>query len=354
MTRASSIILAPLGVLYGAITATRLSLYQRGLLRTLKLDAPVISVGNVTTGGTGKTPLVEYIARTLAANGRKVCILTRGYGRENPKARVLVSDWQHVLATEAEAGDEPGLLAETLSGIASVISDRDRFAAGKWAISELGADVLILDDGLQHLRLARDLNVATVDATNPWGGGRLLPSGRLREARAGLARADCIVLTRADQCGDLKSLEREIDEASSKRPVFTSRMRVRRLRRLDGELPTSDSPLKPTIEMPFAPFCAIGNPRSFIKQLEDEGYDLTEPSIFSDHYRYDQRDLDGIVAKALSAGATRLITTAKDAVKLRDLTVELPCFVLEIEICIDDESRFVEMIKAVESRKSCD
>ena len=211
MTRASSIILAPLGALYGAITETRLALYRRGLLNVSKLDAPVISVGNITTGGTGKTPLVEYIARALAAEGRKVCILTRGYGRENPKARVLVSDGQQVLASENEAGDEPRLLAENLQGIAAVISDADRFAAGQWAISELGSEVFILDDGFQHLRLARDLNVATIDATDPWGGGRLLPRGRLREPRAGLARADCIVITRADQADDFDSLKREIE-----------------------------------------------------------------------------------------------------------------------------------------------
>ena len=346
MTRATSIILSPLGVLYGAIAETRLALYRRGLLNISKLDAPVISVGNITTGGTGKTPLVEHIARVFAAEGRTVCILTRGYGRENPKARVLVSDGRRILASENESGDEPRLLAENLAGIAAVISDRDRFVAGRWALSELGCDALILDDAFQHLRLARDLDVVTIDAMEPWGGGLLLPGGRLREPRSGLSRADCIVITRADQARDLNSLKREIDGLSNHRPLFTSRMRVRGLRRFGTGAAEEETPCKPDMATPVAPFCAIGNPRSFIRQVEEEGYEIGGVSIFPDHHRYNQRDLNRIVDKARRAGATSLITTAKDAVKLRSLVVDLPGYVLDIEICIDEEARFVEMIRA--------
>ncbi len=346
MTRASSIILAPLGALYGAITETRLTLYRRGLLAVSKLDAPVISIGNITAGGTGKTPLVECIARALAAEGRKVCILTRGYGRENPKRRVLVSDGRNLLAREQEAGDEPRLLAETLRGIAAVVSDADRFAAGRWAIRELGAEVFVLDDGFQHLRLARDLDVATIDATDAWGGGQLLPRGQLRERPGGLARADCIVITRADQADDVDSLKREIENLSNHRPLFTSRMRVRGLRQFGAELSDDGARTKPDINRKVAAFCAIGNPHAFIKQLENDGYDPVAVSEFSDHHKYDQRDIDGVVEKARQAGAKSLITTAKDAVKLRELSFSLPCYVLDIEICIDEASRFFEMINA--------
>src|SRR5260370_18823855 len=150
MSSASSAVLAPVIVLYGAVTRTRLALYERGFLKPTKLDAPVISVGNITTGGTGKTPLVEWVARSPVREGRKVCILTRGYGREDPNARIVVSDGQRILANELEAGDEPRLLAENLLGLAAVICDADRFAAGQWANQEFGSDVFILVDGFPH------------------------------------------------------------------------------------------------------------------------------------------------------------------------------------------------------------
>ena len=345
MTMASSILLAPLATLYGAITQTRLALYRRGILNVSKLDAPVISVGNLTTGGTGKTPLVEYVARIVAVEGRKACILTRGYGRESPKERVLVSDGLTVLAGENEAGDEPRLLAENLQGLTAVISDANRFAAGRWAIAELGSEVFILDDGFQHVQLKRDLNVAAVDAIDAWGDGHLLPWGRLREPRTGLTRADCIVITRADQADDIDSLKREIEKVSNNRTLFTSRMRVRGLRSLHEKSFLEAGP-KPEIASPVAVFCAIGNPRSFIKQVDQEGYDVVAVSQFPDHHRYDQRDVGSIVEKAKMAGARSLITTAKDAVKLRGLCFEIPCYVLDIEIRLDDEPRFVEMIHA--------
>jgi tetraacyldisaccharide 4'-kinase len=139
-----------------------------------------------------------------------VCILTRGYGRLNAGSRVIVSDGSNVLADAAEAGDEPFLLAQNLKGLAAVISDSNRLAAGKWAIENLGAEVFVLDDGFQHLALARDLNILAIDATNPWGGGKLLPAGRLRESRSGLSRAACVVVTTADQSSGLVSLAAEI------------------------------------------------------------------------------------------------------------------------------------------------
>ena len=346
MNSVSSIVLAPLSMLYGAVTRTRLALYQRGLLKLLKLDAPAISVGNITTGGTGKTPLVEWIARSLVREGRKVCILTRGYGRVAPNTRIVVSDGQRILANEVEAGDEPRLLAENLLGLAAVISDADRFAAGQWANKEFGSDVFILDDGFQHLRLVRDLNIVTIDGTNPWGGGHLLPYGRLREPRGVLSRADCVVITRADQAHNLDSLRSEIEKLSHHRPIFTSRIKVRGLRRLEHDSSKEDYVSDRSIEHPIGVFCAIGNPLAFIKQLEAEGYDLVSIQEFPDHFKYDQRDIGALVERAKGAGAKSLMTTAKDAVKLRALRFDLPCYVLEIEIEIEDEDSFPKLIRA--------
>src|SRR5215510_9659010 len=220
-----SIVLPPLSLLYGAVTRTRLSLYRRGTFQTTKLSRPVISIGNLTTGGTGKTPLVEYVARLIAAEGKKVCILTRGYGRQDPHLQVIVSDGYGVLASPSEAGDEPFLLATKLKGLAAVISSADRIAAGQEAIKDFGTECFVLDDGFQHLRLARDLNIVTIDATNPWGGGRLLPYGRLRENREGLSRADCVVITRCDQADNVDELQAEVARLIDGRPIFRSHMR---------------------------------------------------------------------------------------------------------------------------------
>src|SRR5688572_29730312 len=224
-----SLILPPLSVLYGAVTRTRLSLYRRGTFQSTKLDRPVISVGNITTGGTGKTPIVEWIARTLATAGKKVSILTRGYGRDNPDRLVVVSDGKTVMATPSEAGDEPFLLATNLVGASAVISSADRVAAGNEAIKSFNSDCFILDDGFQHLRVERDLNIVTIDATNPWGGGHLLPYGRLREPLSGLSRADVIVMTRTDQANNIDVHDTEIRKHAGDLPLFHSRMRTSRI-----------------------------------------------------------------------------------------------------------------------------
>ena len=347
MSALAPIVLAPLSALYGAATQARLGLYRRGMLNVRKLAAPVISVGNITTGGTGKTPLVEFIARALTQKGHKGCVLTRGYGRANSGRRVLVSDGRRILANENEAGDEPRLLAEKLLGVAAVISDADRFAAGEWAIKNLGSNVFLLDDGFQHLRLARDLNIIAIDATSPWGQGHLLPWGHLREPMRELSRADCVVITRADQLDSVSMLLKQIGQWAPDKPLFTSRMTISGVKRLGAKF-TEDrgqgSERVGVIPQPVGAFCAIGNPASFILQLKNAGCDPASTTIFPDHYRYSEGDIASVVRKAKAAGANSLITTAKDEVKLRGFSFELPCYVLEIEISFDDESRFLEMV----------
>jgi tetraacyldisaccharide 4'-kinase len=333
--------LPPLSTLYRAATQIRLAAYNRGLLSISKLPAPVISVGNLTTGGTGKTPLVEWVCRTLARKERKVCILTRGYGRPNAGSRVVVSDGSTVLTNAAEAGDEPFLLAQNLKGLAAVISDPNRIAAGKWAIDNLGAEVFVLDDGFQHLALARDLNILTVDATNPWGGGKLLPVGRLREPRGGLSRADCVVVTRADQSAELVSLEAEIHGLNSACPVVRSKMIVKGIFRMNSDGPDGVvSPPQP------AAFCAVGNPESFFELLRQAGIDPVFTRTFRDHHQYTQADIDLLIQESRQAGAQSIITTAKDAVKLQQSKFGLPGYVLNIEISIAEEDRVIQMVDA--------
>jgi tetraacyldisaccharide 4'-kinase len=342
MTHSGTIILAPFGALYGAVMRTRAALYRSGALKVHRVGAPVISVGNITTGGTGKTPLVEWIARAVARpSGKRVCILTRGYGRADERERVVVSDGEQLLADASRGGDEPRLLAESLLGVAAVISDADRVAAARRAIADLGSELFILDDGFQNLRIARDLDIVTVDATAPFGGGRILPRGRLREPATALARADLVVITRADQANDIDKLRVEIERLCGGHPIFLSRARTRGVRPLTPTVVNvGDSSLPHT----FAAFCAIGNAGSFFAHLKSDGQRVAHTRAFPDHHVYSQADVAAIQEEARERGAQALLTTAKDGVKLRTLKFDLPCYVLEIEIEIDEEDRLLGLI----------
>jgi tetraacyldisaccharide 4'-kinase len=335
MKTLSPIILPPFSALYGAVTRARLALYQRKFFSTNKLDAFVVSVGNITAGGTGKTPLVEWLVRFLASEGREVCILTRGYRRKHPDRRVLVANKERILTKVAEAGDEAFQLAMNLKGVAAVVCDADRSAAGKWAIDALGADAFVLDDGFQHLRVHRDLDVVTIDATNPWGGERLLPLGRLREPLASLSRADCIVLTRTEQVDHLQEIQARLREFVNC-PQFLSRMSPAGLSPVSGG----------ALENPVFAFCGIGNPSAFLTQLRLAGYDVVKSRAFADHHDYTQEEIDRLTLEASEAGARSLITTAKDAVKLHSLEFSMPCASFNIRLEIHDEERFRQLVRA--------
>ncbi|PYS85356.1 MAG: tetraacyldisaccharide 4'-kinase [Acidobacteria bacterium] len=339
--------LAPLGLLYGALVRTRLRLYRSGLLKTESVGAPVISVGNITAGGTGKTPLVEWAARAVASEGRRTCVLTRGYGRADERRRVVASDGGRVLAETDECGDEPRLLAERLLGAASVVCDRDRVAAARWARENLGAEVFVLDDGFQHLRIARDLDIVTLDATAPWGGGHMLPCGRLREPPRGLTRADCVVITRAELADDLEHLRAEVKRLSGGRAaVISSRVRTRGLTLLN---PSSDSPSTElesrAAGQSAAAFCAVGNPRAFFEHLRRAGFELRHTRAFPDHHAFTQGEVGAFAREAERRGARALLTTAKDAVKLRGYGFTLPCYVVETELEFEDEGRLLGLIR---------
>lgn len=345
--------LAPLGALYGAVVRARLALYRTGILPTHKLDAPVLSVGNITTGGTGKTPLVDALARLVAGEGRRVCILTRGYGRADARRRVVVSDGVQLLASAREGGDEPRLLAEQLLGVAAVISDADRVAAARWAQANLHSDAFILDDGFQHLRLARDLDIVTIDATAPWGGGYLLPRGHLREPPEELRRADAVVITRAEAAVNLASLRQELAQLCGGRLVVSeARVRTVRVRRLDNAAGESQSRTSTEgespelIAQPVAAVCAIGNPQAFFTHLRRNHYTLSYTRAFPDHHAYTQDEMNAVARAAGECGARALLTTAKDGVKLRGLHSALPVYVIDIKMEFDDESVWLGMVRA--------
>ena len=339
MNRAATIALSPFGLLYGAVMKTRAALYARRVFRAEQVSVPVISVGNITTGGTGKTPLVEWVANKLAARGLRVCVLTRGYGRENSNQRVVVSDGSRILTDVESAGDEPFMLAESLLGKAAVVCDNDRVAAAQWAIEHLKSDVLILDDGFQHLRLRRDMDIVTIDGTQPFDNGWTLPAGMLREPISSLARADCIVLTRSGD-NDNEDLNRQIQTVSDA-PILASHTITSRWRSLQSDSPVEITKLR---ETRVAAFCGLGNPASFFHQLSVEGIQAVHTVAFRDHQRYTQSDIDRLTKESAARGAEALVTTAKDAVKLRLLRFDLPCYVMEIEVQIAGEEILLRLI----------
>jgi tetraacyldisaccharide 4'-kinase len=344
----------PFSWIYGKITDLRNTLYERGVLKSESLGAPSVSVGNITVGGTGKTPMVAFVAEVLTEQGEKVCILTRGYGRENPKERVLVSDGEKIPANAETAGDEPFELARKLLGKAIVVADADRVAAAKWARENFNIAAFVLDDGFQHRQAKRDLDIVLLDATNPFGNSKPLPFGRLREPVENLTRAGLIVITRANLVDEkqILDLKLQITKFNSACPIFTAANKISGLIKLEeffsgiGKTTDHRPPCSRATDYCLA-FCALGNPDNFFEQLRREDFQLTATRKFPDHHRYTQNDIAKLETEAHEKGAKILLTTAKDAVKLANLKFELPCFVVESEMVFDDEKKLREIIRAV-------
>lgn len=299
-----------LSLLYSAVVRLRTWAYDAGLLPRKRLPLPVISVGNITVGGTGKTPAVIEIAAYLRSQGKAPVVLSRGYGRTDGGSVRIVSDSGTVRATAETAGDEPFLIASRLPGV-SVVVGPDRYAAGMTALRQLNPDVAVLDDGFQHLRLHRDLNILLLDATAPFGNGRVAPAGILREPVEAVRRADIIVLTRADQVADRAELLRTIG-ALTAAPVFFSRhVPVGLVSVPDGAV----LPLSRMEGRPVVAFSGIARPEAFLTALRGLNVNVREHVEFTDHHRYSRADMDALSGKARAAGVATIITTEKDAVK---------------------------------------
>ncbi|MGI8810982.1 MAG: tetraacyldisaccharide 4'-kinase [Pyrinomonadaceae bacterium] len=327
-------LLSPVSWLYCVGADLRNKLYGRGLFRSYSLGAKTVSIGNITAGGTGKTPLVALVAKIFSEKGEKVCILTRGYGRNNESARVVVSDGSTVLVDSSTGGDEPVELARKLVGKAIVIADPDRVDAAKFAIENFGVTAFVMDDGFQHRRARRDLDIVCIDATDPFGGGKTLPQGRLRESVNHLSRAGAIVITRSNRGKDVDGLNERLSRYVRSGRIFTASDRLSKVVRLhDGNILKAAD-----VRHAFA-FCGLGNPNVFFDLLLSEGFDVAAKRAFADHHKYSTDDIKSIESMARSNGAKALVTTAKDAVKLDGVRFKLPCFVVEIETTVSQGFR---------------
>ena len=352
-------VLKGVSLIFATIVSIRHALYRAGVMRRYPLGVQVISIGNVTAGGTGKTPVTEIFARTLAAEGRKVAILSRGYRRKEAPwwqrmfmqvvdKPLVVSDGRHVLLDSATGGDEPYMLASNLPGVAVVV-DRNRVKAGRYAVKRLGCDTIILDDGFQYQKLRHSVEVVLVDATNPFGNGNMLPRGVLREPARNLKRADIIFLTKCR--GDVSAVKEEIRKYNRTAEIVECNHTPRVLKDVWSR---EEYPLDWLKGKTVCTLSGIASPRGFENSLRTLGSKVVWCERYADHHRYDSSEVLYALNRTADMGADALVTTEKDAVRFPRLeTTPVKCLYLRIAIeILAGGENFSQIINRICFRKS--
>ena len=329
---------------YRFATCMRTRLYERGWLTQRRLPCPVVSVGNLTVGGTGKTPMTMWVAETLLEQGKKPAILSRGYRRKNPRDFLLVSDGTSVLAGPREAGDEPYLMALRCPGVVVAVG-ADRYELGRWVLSQMPIDCFVLDDGFQHLGLARDVNLLLVDSSDPAGILALLPAGRLREPLVEAGRASDIVLTRVEDESMIADVLDPIQAAlGSTIDPITTRFAPQKLMRASESMPLSDVRGKRALL-----FSGIGNPEQFRRMVTAFGVQVADELVFRDHEAYGPSRVADIYRRVERCQPDVVLTTEKDLIKVQsNWSMSIPLFAvcLELEI-LDGQSRLERALAAL-------
>ncbi len=319
---------------YSLVMVLRAFLYRKNiLLKSQRLSVPVISVGNLTLGGTGKTPMVRYVTRLLVDRGGRPAIVSRGYGGKAGGTVNIVSDGARILLSPDMAGDEPFMLAEALPGV-PVLTGPERVRVARHAIQEFGANRIVMDDGFQHLAVRRDLDLVLFSARTLLGNGRVFPGGPLREPLSALGRAHCFVVTGVDSGNRAKAedFQRWLQGAFPGKPVFAGEYLPAGIwHSRQGKAYT----LAEAREIPVFAFAGIANPDSFRQTLRQEGFSLAGFKEFKDHHGYTAHDVAALVTAAQTQGAKALISTEKDFVKLRPFFGEFPILALTIELRLD-------------------
>lgn len=349
--RLFGLILNPFSYIFYGIVWTRLLLYSKSfLLHTTRLDCLVIVVGNLTMGGTGKTPVVERLSRELQAKGKKVAVLSRGYKSKeenSPKTQgstKVVSDGHRVLLDSEEAGDEPYMLAHNLPGVI-VLTDKDRVRAGKFAIKEFGVDVLILDDGFQYLPIHADMNLLLVDQLNPFGNRKLLPRGILREPVRHLSRASYVLVTKSEVEPQLELLE-TIRRHNRNAEIIRCAHKPKVFREVNGKI---EQKLNFLYELHVGMFSGIASPRGFEQLIHRMSGELRYKKRFLDHHRYEKEELDRLFQQAKNAGVEVMVTTEKDAVRIPEqFKPVIPLYYLRMEIeIVEGYEDFEEAVSSI-------
>jgi len=332
-------LLLPGSAVFSAAARLRAWCYRRGLLNQRRLPGVVLSVGNLTVGGTGKTPMVLWLAEQLLAEGKRVGILTRGY------RAVPVIEGEGDAARAVKRSDEVQLLLGRLGDRVIFGVGANRYGAGR-VLARRGVEWFLLDDGFQHLPLARDADIVMIDGSDPFGGGHLLPAGRLREPRGALGRADVVVITRTEQALEVEAVVRRYSPA----PVFYAQAGLDGVFEINGD---AEGPPAPAArEKRLFAFCAIGNPQAFFADLRRWGFSIAGRASYRDHHPYSSWDVAEIERHAAEAGAEGLITTEKDLFHLSHAQFRaLPVFFCRISLRIAEEERLWGAILAAVERK---
>jgi tetraacyldisaccharide 4'-kinase len=325
--------------LYGLGATARRALYARGLLPVKQLPTPVVSVGNLTVGGIGKTPLVACLARLWRDRGKRVAILSRGYrGRVSGVTRL--SDGRRLYHRPPEVGEEPYWLARALPGVA-VYTGACRYAAGLAAWQEFKPDLFLLDDGFQHVQLHRDLDLVLLDAASPWGNGRLLPCGPLREPPAALQAARVIILTRFEPARHQAQLA-TIQKAWPDKTVLTAAIAPVRVTSYPGGHTEAPAAMRHRALVAFA---GLARPEVFAATLQELGVDLKAFRAFPDHHAYRRREVQDLTDTARALGAGALITTGKDWARLGERWEgDMLVWVLEVEARLAEPDRLLALL----------
>ena len=335
-------VLAALAIFYSAGLKFYLLMYRLGIRRAARLPCAVVCVGNLTTGGTGKTPTTQMVCRMLMDRGKRVAVIIRGYGGEYEHGCALASDGERILLTARQAGDEAYLLARTLPGIPVAVG-RDRIRTGRLVYAECRPDVIVMDDGMQHWRLHRDLDIVLLNACEPFDNGWTIPRGMLREPKRHLRRAGVILLTNTRRAGDLQvdRVRQEIAGYAPGRPIFASDLSPLALLDVKG---ASVEELAWLDGRRVGAMCALGNPASFESMLGEQGAIVAVKFRFRDHHRVSASELEQIFMRAIEAGAEAVVTTEKDAVKAPHIRSSMPLLVLQVAMQVSDESAFIAAV----------
>lgn len=327
---------------------------KAALERAVSVDVPVISVGNITAGGTGKTPCILLLAEALQKQGKKPAVISRGYRSGLEKEGGIVSDGKKILVSQAMAGDEPYMMALKLPGV-PILVGKDRITSAQKAI-DLGADVLLMDDGFQYWQMKRDLDIILIDCTNPFGYDHALPRGLLREPLTALKRAGLFILTKSDQVHavDVMDIKEKLQELAPGVPIFTSCHAPSKVVLYDKwKQSIHEGPLKEASMKKALLVSGIGNPGAFAETAKAAGLRMVGQMAFDDHHHYTEEDVRNGISEAKAKGAEWIVMTEKDAVKMMNLSSlsqsDIPFAVLEIEM------KIVESVKPLLSivRKSC-
>jgi tetraacyldisaccharide 4'-kinase len=329
-------LLRPLSASFRLGVAFRRAAYHRGWFKTRRLSRPVVSIGNLTVGGTGKTPLIALITRSLLKQGWTPAILTRGYGRRRGPELLALPPAARRMANTLEVGDEPAWLARTLPEVPIVVCG-DRFRAGRVAEQRFHVDLHLLDDGFQHLALARDVDLVVLDVTQDFSDLALLPAGRQREPCSALERAQMIVLSRVE-LADPSPFEKKVRCINPRAPVFHSATE------LCGVIDAKSGRVSPPQELngrAVSAFCGIGNPGAFFADLRKWGFTVASQEAFPDHHVYTEGELRRVSRRARATGAVAMLTTEKDAANLPPVwEPELPVLACAIKLAVPEAEHF--------------